>query len=194
MIELTIDDERFTPLMQRVIAAAARPRPLMRQIAGILHDEVERNMEAQGRPRWLVLAPATIRRRAKSGHWPGKILQVSGRLASSILPSSDDTSARVGTNVVYAAIQHFGGEIKRAPYSSWVRLRTDRAGNLVRQGNGGNLARFAKAGHKRAKTVRYTRAGYSIRIQPRPYMVVTEPGRTRIVSAASDYLRRLAGP
>lgn len=80
---------------------------LMRGIAGDMHAAVEDNFAAQGRPRWADLKSVNISRGA--GY---KILQDSGRLAASIGTSYDDTTARVGTNLVYARIHQFGGTTK----------------------------------------------------------------------------------
>ncbi|MDD5391196.1 MAG: phage virion morphogenesis protein [Gallionellaceae bacterium] len=99
----------LTELAQRVENAS----PLMGTISGIMHDEVEENFAQQGRPKWLGLAPSTIKVRTKRGTWPGMMLQVSGQLAASITPSSDARSAKVSTNKKYAAIQHSGGQAGR---------------------------------------------------------------------------------
>lgn len=107
-IEIRVDD---TPV-QSVLAAAmqrlADKTPAMRAIAGVLLEETGRNFAAQGRPAWQPLSPATIARRSKSGHWPGQMLRVSGRLASSITPQYSAVMAAIGTNVKYAATQQFG--------------------------------------------------------------------------------------
>ena len=86
--------------------------PLMRRVAGIMPDAVEENFERQGRPRWKPLKESTIRQREKQGYWPGKILQRTGRLASSIESTYSKTLARVqvgGSQFPYAAIHQFGG-------------------------------------------------------------------------------------
>lgn len=101
--------------------------PLMQRVAGIMADAVEENFEQQGRPRWKPLKDSTIRQRRRQGYWPGKILQQTGRLASSIESRYDKTSARVqvgGSDFPYAAIHQFGGmagpgrtvEIPARPY------------------------------------------------------------------------------
>lgn len=98
-------------LVLRRIAAIERRggerQALMRGIAGDLADAVEENFAQQGRPRWADLRSVSIRRGA--GY---RILQDSGRLAASITRSFDDTTARVGTNLVYARIHQFGGRTK----------------------------------------------------------------------------------
>lgn len=152
------------------------PRPLMRALAGTLEAETEKNFAAQGRPKWLGLQPATLRRRGGTA----QILQDTGQLAASIVSSYGRTEARVGSNKPYAAIHQFGGKIERAAYSSWVRLRTNAAGDLLRQGSDGRAARlavFAKAGHKRARTVRYTTAGHTINMPARPFLPALGDGR-----------------
>jgi phage gpG-like protein len=84
-------------------------------------DAVEENFAQEGRPRWQGrkhnltfrvsdkenLRPGWMgaKPRAKSGN---KILQKSGRLASSINEHSTNDTAAVGTNVEYAAAHNFG--------------------------------------------------------------------------------------
>ena len=116
--------------------------------AGIMEGAVEENFAQEGRPKWMGLSPKTLKR--KKGD---KILQESGQLASSIQQGADRTSAFVGSNKVYAAIQNNGGKIERAAYSTKVRHRTDAKGNLLRTEhfNGKGLV-FAKDSHKRAMT------------------------------------------
>ncbi|BCB96788.1 Mu-like prophage FluMu G protein 2 [Dissulfurispira thermophila] len=113
MIKIEIDDRKFKAEMEELIRRVTDRRALMRQIAGIMHYAVEENFAEQGRPRWLPLSPKTIAMRQKKGYWPGKILQMRGELAASITQQSDNDSAIVGTNKVYAAIHQFGGKAGR---------------------------------------------------------------------------------
>ncbi|MDD5349504.1 MAG: hypothetical protein PHQ12_04760 [Chthoniobacteraceae bacterium] len=76
----------------------------------------------------------------------------------------------IGTNVGYAAIHEFGGVIHRTVKAGKVRLRTDKGGNLMRQGD--NLAIFAKRKgkgvHKRFREVEFAGGKtYDIRIPAR---------------------------
>ncbi|UXC35151.1 phage virion morphogenesis protein [Cupriavidus gilardii] len=189
MIDIEVDYRNVTAAMARLAGFERSKRPLMRAIAGILADAVEENFEQQGRPQWLGLAPATKKRRGD-----GKILQDSGRLASSIVARADADSAVVGTNVRYAAIHQFGGEITRAAHSGWVRLRTDARGNLMRQGGHGRTARlavFAKDSHKRARKVQYTSDGWKTKIPARPFLALTQSDADSIERTVSDYLANL---
>jgi phage virion morphogenesis protein len=113
MINITVDDKGVVQLLKRIEQKMGNMRPVMRVIAGIMHDAVEENFEKEGRPKWKPLKKSTIKQRERKGHWPGKILQVSGQLASSITQKATSTSAIVGTNKKYAAIHQFGGKAGR---------------------------------------------------------------------------------
>ncbi|KVE36238.1 virion morphogenesis protein [Burkholderia sp. BDU5] len=191
MIEIEIDDSRYAATMERVRALMQDASPVTALISGLMADAVEENFAQQGRPKWLGLSPKTLKRRREEAG-TGKILQRSGRLASSITSAHDATTARVGTNIVYAAIHQFGGAIQRHPMSGFVRLRKDRNGMIMRQANHPHLAVFAKNGHKRVKIVKWTRSqGWTIKIPARPFFALTEADNIGIESEVTAYLRRL---
>lgn len=159
MIEIEIDSAATRDALERLIAAAKNSAPLMRAVAGIMADAVEENFAQQGRPKWQGLKPDGRQ---------GQILQDTGRLASSISPSSDATSAVVGTNVKYAAIHQFGGQTR--PHV--IRPKNKRAlafgGRVVRSVNhpGSN-------------------------IPARPFLMLTDGDEDEIEATAADYLRRV---
>ncbi|WP_234086764.1 phage virion morphogenesis protein [Azonexus sp. R2A-61] len=176
MIEHEIKDEGIENWLTQVVATTRSPRPLFRAFAGTLETETEKNFAAQGRPGWVGLKPATLKRRGAGA----KILQDSGQLAGSCHGFYGSDFAGVGTNKPYGPIQHFGGDIERAAFSSWARLRKDAKGSLLRQGDKGKKARlavFAKAGHKRVKVVRYTVGAHTVHIPARPYLPADQNGR-----------------
>lgn len=107
-VEIRVDDTPVQAVLGTVVQRLADKTPAMRAIAGVLLQETGRNFAAQGRPGWAALSATTIARRSKTGHWPGQILRVSGRLASSITPEHSAVMAAIGTNVKYAATQQFG--------------------------------------------------------------------------------------
>lgn len=166
-IKVTVDNQAVSQRLQQLLKVVDQPRPLMLQVAEALHAQSMAMFEQQGFPAnsWPSLKPSTIRSRSRAGHWPGKILQVTGRLAASVTPASGAGFAQIGSNLVYAPIQHLGGTIKR---QGQVRLRTDRKGNLMKRGN---LATFAKRSHKQAVS---RAVNYSIVIRPRPFLPVTD--------------------
>jgi phage virion morphogenesis protein len=88
-------------------------RPL-RAVGALLVTSIEKNFAEQGRPqKWTPLAPRTLagRRRGKGKGGP-RILIDTGRLKSSInykmVSAGGGPAVKVGTNVRYAARQHFG--------------------------------------------------------------------------------------
>lgn len=103
-IKITVDDRQVKELLEKLQKRAGDLSPVMRTISEMMRGAVEDNFEAEGRPKWK-----KSRRAIEQG---GKTLQDTGRLAASITKRATSTSAEVGTNVVYAAIHHFGGRTK----------------------------------------------------------------------------------
>lgn len=191
MIEIAIDAARFEETLTRIMTAVANARPVMTEVSGIMWDAVDQNFRQEGRPHWLGLAPSTLQARVgnalkknggiqKSGAWSlklgqraaqsGRILQRSGRLMNSITPSSDATSATVGTNVVYAAIHQFGGETK----AHVIEPRFKKALAF-----GGIFAK--RVNHPGSK------------IPARPFLTLTDGDGAKIEEAMASYLRGVIG-
>lgn len=112
MIKIDIDDREVVEALDRLQSKLSDLTPAMRDIAQALESETERRFDVEG-PGWPGLSPTTIRQRAKSGHWPGKMLQVSGDLARSIESEAGPRHALVSVNKRYAAIHQFGGKAGR---------------------------------------------------------------------------------
>lgn len=189
MIEIKIEAENVLSALSRLEQAATNASPVMAAIAGVMHDAVEENFAQEGRPKWAGLSPRTLKRRAG-----GKILQDRGRLAASIVERHDANSAAVGTNVVYAAIHQFGGQIDKAAQSRLVRHRTDAKGNLLRSEHlGGKGLIFAKNSHKRVKSRWFEQAAHKIDMPARPFLALTGEDEERIVAKVNDYLKSVIG-
>ncbi len=110
-IEIRIDNNAVEEALLKVASKSEDLRPLMKNLAGIMADAVEENFEQEGRPdKWQELAESTIKHRKKTKHWPGRILQVEGQLATSITTQYDNESAVIGSNLAYAAIHQLGGQ------------------------------------------------------------------------------------
>ena len=71
---------------------------LMRRLAGTMRYAVAQNFKQGGRPEWLAVK-----------YRSGIPLNDTGALRQSIDELSDNDTALVGTNMVYAAIHQFGG-------------------------------------------------------------------------------------
>lgn len=113
---------------------------------------------------------------------------VSQLLRTSVRPSKatvtgDTVTSSIGSNVKYAAVHEYGGRftIRRKP--GIVRLKTDRKGNLLRQGANGKLAVFARKRAKLAKEVQHQGSTYEV-IYPERM-----PIRRGIFDQAGEYSR-----
>lgn len=104
--EIKIDTAPTEALLRAAVEKVSQPSALMRTVATELASVTAFNFLAQGRPRWLGLQHPSPKRSN------GMILQSTGRLRDSIVESFTDTSATIGTNVVYAAIHQFGGKTR----------------------------------------------------------------------------------
>lgn len=179
-IKITVDSTPLQHELTRLAGVMDNARPLMLEIAETLHAQSMSLFHNEGWPNgsWADLRPSTRRARARQGHWPGKKLQFSGRLAASIQTAAGNNYAQIGTNTAYAAIHQLGGTIHR---TGSVQLRTTASGELVRQKSHANLAVFAKRSHKR-KTARAV--DYLIKIPARPFLPVNADGQ--LITPALD--------
>lgn len=110
MFDVKIESQAVMHTLNQMEHSTHNASPLMASISNELFSQTEANFAAEGRPKWMGLKPSTIAMRTKRGSWPGRMLQISaGGLAGSISTSSDATSATVGSNKVYAAMQQLGG-------------------------------------------------------------------------------------
>lgn len=158
MIEIKIESQAVMSALGRLAQAGQNMSPLMRSISTELLSQTEVNFAAEGRPKWLGISRATLEKRVMSRtknkdgaekkgairkdgrisksigrNIGGMILQDTGQLAASISPSSDATSATVGSNKVYAAIHQIGGKAGRghkATIPARPFLPVDAHGNL----------------------------------------------------------------
>ena len=109
-IEIKIDNKELNQVLDKLFEKTTDLKPLMKSIAGTMADSVEENFKQEGRPEWAKLKDSTIKLRTKQKHWPGKILQVEGNLASSVTSYYDNNSAMIGSNKDYARIHQLGGD------------------------------------------------------------------------------------
>jgi len=99
-------------LLARVAEGLDNPAPLMQDISEVIHSGVEGNLrreEGPGGEPWKDLATSTKDERRRAGYWPGKMLQRTGSMASSLQAFHSDEEAGISTNKPQAALMHFGG-------------------------------------------------------------------------------------
>ena len=138
-IEIKIDNQEVNQRLLELAQRGENLRPLMKNIAGILAYSTEENFANEGRPdKWLDLSERTKKQRKKSGHWPGQILQVEGRLATSITTQYDDESAIIGSNLDYATIHQLGGQAGKnksvsIPARPYLNLTSDDLDDILQE-------------------------------------------------------------
>lgn len=117
--------------------------PLMMEIAGFLADVTEDAFDKESDPTtgdpWQGLLSDTIATRKKRNKWPGKILQVTGDLATKIITDHGSDYAQIGSNLVYATAHQFGFDQNNLPARPFIGL-SDRHITKIEQMIGGFLS------------------------------------------------------
>ncbi len=176
MITIEINTQALQNSLSELEGRLKNRRPLMANLARILHNAVDDNFAANGRPGWKPLKYP--RPRGGSG-----ILQSSGHLRNSMTTQADNNRAVVGTNVVYAAIHNFGGQT--SPH-------------VIRPKNGKALA-FGGKWSGRGKKRRYSGTVVAqvnhpgSKIPARPFMTLQPADEAALADAVRDYLAQGIG-
>jgi phage virion morphogenesis protein len=179
--------EEALGVLDRIARKGKNAVPLMREIAGIMTDAVEENFEKEGRPKWAPLAASTIRNRQRKGNWPGRILQVRGKLAASIQSDYDATNAVVGTNDKRARIHQMGGIIRHAARERVLHFSQHTRGKMTHGKPGKNVDHFAKPG-KAQYGMKVQGKAYETTIPARPFLHLEPTDGRRILEAARRFL------
>ncbi len=161
--------------IERMLAVGGLDREAYLELANILKSEMQENFRVGGRP--TAWKPSErVRRKG------GQTLRLTGRLMNSLTAFADDTGGGVGTNVKYAAIHNFGGDIVRHAHSRiGVEFRRPKRGKFA----GKQI--FAKRGTGSIKK-NISVGQYIITIDPRPFDYISPQGRSDIIKAAGRRL------
>lgn len=112
---IEVDDAAVRLAFNRMLAAGQNPRAYLGAIGDALKNSTKLRFVAGKAPdgtRWAPLSAVTIARRRKGkGGGSAQPLRDTGRLMNSItFYQRDRDSVIVGTDVIYAAMQHFGAK------------------------------------------------------------------------------------
>lgn len=187
LLHTSVKDGGLRSALQRMKALGESPRPIFEAIAIYGENSTRARFKNQVGPDGKKWTPS--KRAKKTG---GQTLVHSARLLRSQSHRSNASSAEWGSNVVYARIHQLGGDIERLAHSSWLRLRTNSRGALLRQQSDERLAVFAKATHKRAVKRRYTVGAHKIKMPARPYLGVNEQDGKEILALTNDAVHQAA--
>ena len=182
-LSVSVEDKAVRGVLSGLGAAAADLRPAMDNIGRMLMTSVdmrfERESDPDGAP-WVVLAPSTIKRKAKAGR--ERKLQWSGALRRSITRQADSSSVTVGSNLVYAAIQQNGGTIEKYAQSREILRKFTETGGVKTLHPGfvkrsqANFASFHEVG------------AHGITIPARPFLGINAADEAEGVQILKDHL------
>ncbi|MGC8341842.1 phage virion morphogenesis protein [Pantoea ananatis] len=175
--EIAFNVTDFERALGELIGRLEHRQPLMKKLAHSMWDAVEENFAQQGRPAWMGWSPKYARRRG-----PGQILQLSGRLASSVMPYSDNDSATVGTNVAYAAIHNFGGVINIPARSQQAYYRVSKSGERDNR-----FSKKSKANYSEWHTI----PAYQIKMPRREFLRLNESDVAEMEKVAENYFSQI---
>lgn len=186
-IDIRIESAAVQAVLRNLENAGHNMTPAYRVIAMELVSITEKRFADEG-PGWPELSAATIGQRQREGHWPGKMLQVSGGLAASVGSDYGDHFALVGASKIYAAIQQLGGTVHHEARQGEVYFKQDK-----RTGEVGN--RFVKKKHSNfAQSVNI--GAHDTEIPARPYIPIDADGNLdhdaeqAVLETVLDYLAR----
>jgi phage virion morphogenesis protein len=113
MIEIEVNITSLSIGLTGLAELGRNMTPLTRDLAEVLKGATDRAFEDQADPatgeNWSPLSPATLARRAKTGH-TGSILKVSGQLVASIQTEHGPRHAAVFTSKEYGPTHQFGAK------------------------------------------------------------------------------------
>lgn len=187
---ITVTDENVLSTLDRIDRRAADASPIMAEISAYLVTSTQRHIErerGEDGQRWVGLSPRTAAKRVgrrRRGY--ETMLRVSGRLYNSINADHGPTFAAAGTNLVQAALLHFGGEVKREARQQTIYqhydAKTDTFDPLFRQRGRSNFARDVDVG------------AHTIKVPARSYLYVDQDDAAEIERIAEDgFLREIDG-
>jgi len=176
-----MDDENKV-VFNRTIGAMLRKmkerKPLMREIAQIMYNAVQKNFETEGKRLggWPQLAKSTLKDKTRKGYTSGMLIR-KGNLLRSISTRFDNNESIAGTNKVYARILQEGGKITMAARSETF--------NRARYKKGDKKGRFKKG--KSAPGQGFTFKAHTITIPARPFLKLNKDDIKEIQQTIKTY-------
>ena len=101
-------DKQLKANLNKIQQKTSKLRPLFKQIGVYMLGSVNRTFTSEGKPKWTDIQECTKLQRARIGKYPGKMLQITGRLKRSITFEASNSDVKIGTSVPYAPFLQFG--------------------------------------------------------------------------------------
>jgi phage gpG-like protein len=171
ILKLSLKDMGAGRAVQQFVDKLDRPQEFLQEAGIYLLSSVQRNFVEQGRP-----VPWKPSKRAEA--WHGKTLRKSGRLMNSITMRVWENILKIGLNVIYAAIQHFGGTINKTVSVKAHTRYYKHTGRSIKQGG--------KSFHPFAEVKSHSRK-MNITILARPFLMAQDEDWPVIVQMGERY-------
>lgn len=189
-ITVRVDDQVVVKSLAELGARLRDMRPIMDEIgAGMVARTVMR-FETGTAPGGTPWKPS--RRALKES---GRTLVLTARLKQSITHIASSDSVQVGSNVEYAAIHQFGGQIERRAYSRKVAFRKVQGTNKAGQSFVRNLFARTRGATppKRVELKPVTYGASTINMPARPFLGFDDADRADVVSIIRRHVARITG-
>ncbi len=173
-VSFDLDDAGVRAALSGAAVRLDDPRPLLDGIGARLETGVAERFARETGPDGVAWTPS--RRARKSG---GKTLTKTARLRRSITRAVRAREVLVGSNVVYAAIHQFGGDIRQKARGQRLLIDDERGGFVSPRARKGGLQRIVDA----AIPAR------DISLPARPFLGVSEADRAALARIVSRHLR-----
>lgn len=181
---LLLDDE-LAPVLSAIGVAISHPGALTAEFAAAMLYSTQNRFQRETGPdgvKWKSLSRRTSMKKVRGRRrGTANILRVTTQLYSSLVAASDDHSAEVGSNLVYARPHQLGADINhfaRSQRTSFKRIR--------------GRHRFVRPGTKGATERNITIGEHSVPIPARPYLGFSEQDRSTLVAIGQEWLEREA--
>lgn len=178
-ITVEVSDAALIEALATLAARGTELQPIMDEIGSALVASTLRRFETETGPDgqgWPALSRSTLRQR---GH-TARMLQAQGHLRQSITHRATASAVEVGTNLVYAAIHQFGGQIQRYAASMPIYRRQ---ADL----QSGRAARFVKK--SKSDFMSYHSVGaHTVTIPARPYLGLDAEDQSAIAEIILGHL------
>jgi len=174
-MKLNLKDMGAGQAVKQLAENISRPQRMLQEVGLVMLSSVQQNFIAQGRP-----VPWKPSIRAIAQH--GQTLRDTNRLMNSINMKVSDNEVRVGTNVVYAAAQHFGHHYDKAvEVKGYVRYYKN-----VKTSLSNRKPTYSTVVEAHSMTMNHT-------LPARPYMILQAEDWERIKQIGYRYLIPIQG-
>ncbi|MBI1262952.1 MAG: phage virion morphogenesis protein [Rhizobiales bacterium] len=174
-IEINLDGAgALQKKLNNALARVTHMRPLMEAIGGYVDFSTHQRFITETGPDGLPWKQSKRARREG-----GKTLTLTARLFSSFQPHATDTSVEEGTNVIYAAMMHFGGTVKRQARRQTIYRKVDASGAL-----GNRFVKRSKSNFASDHDV----GAYEFEMPARPILGINAKDEGEIMRIVDDYV------